>query len=198
MPRPEAGRRLALQALLAIGALLVLSAVLTALRSPARTTCALPATTAHLPCSAANVTDRLHTLWRRADPRGGNHTGTQLESVHLGSTDRIDVFYNASTNPAKATVLFAYRGNKCPDEHRRQPEALFTQNSFHTLFPEGGVFLDIGACYGDTAVQLGVLADQVRQRQRAGLLRKGRGGGDGREDEARTEARKGKPPSMHS
>lgn len=156
-----------LPALAAAGALLVVLAAFTAIRSSnpvaaPRTACALPASTTHLPCSGADVTDRLHTIWRRGDPsKGGEHTGTKIQPELLGSTDRIDIFYNASTDPAKSTVLFAYRGNKCPDEHRGNPETLFTENGFHNILPKGGVFLDIGACYGDTAVQLGVLADQV-------------------------------------
>jgi len=80
--------------------------------------------------------------------------------------DFIDAYTNVSSRPGRSPVLFAYRQTPCPDWNRQNPSKLFTGNVIEAMLasiPRGqGVILDIGACYGDTAVPMGaLLGDRV-------------------------------------
>ncbi|GFR51141.1 hypothetical protein Agub_g13496 [Astrephomene gubernaculifera] len=109
--------------------------------------------TVHVP----NTTDRLHTIWT---VNGSSASGMQLEDK-LGIADRIDVYHNVSNLPGKSTILFAYRRSSCPDWNREHPDKLFSNSVFTSVLPAGGVYVDIGACYGDTSVPLAIRADTV-------------------------------------
>ncbi|KXZ46994.1 hypothetical protein GPECTOR_39g488 [Gonium pectorale] len=90
------------------------------------------------------------------------HTGLPLSSaLEAAAVDRIDLYQGVSDRPGRETVAFAYRRSSCADWNREHPDRLFADPVFHGALPRGGVFVDIGACYGDTSVPLAVLADMV-------------------------------------